>query len=80
MCSKRFACFIIHKLLCITVVRADKHCTAVFFNRFHSSSYALIHCFYCLDCSAFHTGMTYHVRVCKVNNDYIILISLNCLC
>ena len=38
----------------------------------NSFAYALINCFYCLDCCSLNSGMSNHIRVSKVDYDYII--------
>ena len=46
----------------------------LFHKRIVSLTYTLIHCFDCLYRSFHNTGMTYHVRICEVYNDNIILL------
>ena len=72
MCSKRSACLIVHKLLCIAVVSTNKHRAIYFNNRLNCFSNALVNCLNRLDCGIFHTSMPYHIRVCKINYNNII--------
>ncbi len=72
MGGKRFPGFIIHKLFRIPVIRANEHGAIYFFDSIHRFSYTFVYRFHCFDGSRFHTGMTHHIRVGKINDNYIV--------
>ena len=79
MGGKWLASLIIHKLLRIAVVCADKQNSVGFFNRFYSSPHTCIHGLDRLDCGALHACVAYHIRICEVNDDHIVFSRTNSL-
>ena len=77
MSCEWLTCLLVDQLLCISVVSADEHLSVYFFQSLYSLSYTLINCFYSLDRSFLNTCMSYHVRVCKVDHDHIIVLRLD---
>ena len=78
MSCEWLSCLLVDQLLCISVVSTDKHLSVNFFQSLYCLSYALVNCFYSLDCSFLNTCMSYHVRVCEVDHDHIIVLGLDC--
>ena len=72
MGGERFPGLFINQLLCISVVRAEEHLPVYFFDRVNGFSHALIYGLNRFDGRGFHTGMSYHIRICKVDDDYIV--------
>ena len=79
MSSPWLSCLIINQLLCISVVSTDKHLSVNFFESFYCSSHTSINCFDCFDSCCLYTSMTYHIRVCKIDNDHIIFTRFDCI-
>ena len=79
MCGKWLAGLVVYQLFCITMVSTDKHLSVYFFDCLYGSSYTLIYSFYSFDCSIFHTGMSYHIRICEVDDDHVIFVRLDCI-
>ena len=77
MSSPWFTCLIIDQLFCITMIRTDKHLSVNFLQCFYSFTYAFIYSLNSLDCSSFHTCMSNHIRICKIDHDHIIFISFD---
>ena len=69
----RCLCLIVDHLLCISVVCTDKEHAVYFLDCFYSSSYTLVNCLNSLYSSRDHTCMSYHIRVCKIDDNDIIL-------
>ena len=63
---------IVHQLLCISMVRTDKHNAVHFPDGLHCTAHAGVHCLDGLDGCVLYPGMAYHVRVCKVDDDDIV--------
>lgn len=68
---------VIHQLLRIAVIRADKHHAAYFLKGIHRFAHALVHRLDGLDSGFLHPGMANHVGVCKVNDNHIVFPGLN---
>ena len=64
---------IVDHLLCVTMISTDKENTINLINCLYSSANALVNCLYSLDSCWDNTCMTNHIRVCKVDDDHIIL-------
>ena len=79
MCCMRLSCLIIDHLLCVSVVCTNKQYSVCFFNCFYCSTYALVNCFNCFHCCRYHSCVSDHIRICKVDHDHIIFIGCNCL-
>ena len=54
------------------MVCTNEHLSIHFFNCFYCSSNTLIYSLNCLNCSWFHSCMSHHIWVCKIDNNYII--------
>ncbi len=78
MGRERRTCLIIHQLFCIAVVCTDKHLSVYLFDGFHCSAHTFIYCLHSFNSRCFHPCMTYHIRICKIDNDDIILAGFNC--
>ena len=73
MSSEWLTCLIVYQLFCISVVCADKHYTVHFFYSLYGLSYTGVYRLNSLDGCIFNTCMSHHIRICKVNDHYIIL-------
>ena len=69
-----FACLIVDQLLCVTVVSTYEHLSVNFFEGFYCSAYAAVNSLDCFYCCSLYTGMTNHIRVCKVDDDHIVFV------
>ena len=77
MRGPRFAGGVVYQLLCISVISTDKQNAIDLLDRIYSSAHADIYRLYGPDSRALHTGMTDHIRVCKIGDDDIVLAGLN---
>ena len=78
MCRMRIAGLVVYHLLAVSVIRADKQYTVRLLYSLNSGSHALIHGLYRGNGCRDHTGMANHIRVCKVDDDHIILAGTDC--
>ena len=74
MGSMWLTCFVVNHFLCISVICTDKQNTIHILHRLDCISYQSVHTLDCLDGCRNHTGVSDHIRVCKVDNDHIILV------
>ena len=74
---KGCAGLIVDELLCVTVVSADEQLAVHLFDGVYRLAYAAVYDFDGLDGCLLHTGMTYHIRVCKVDDDHIVFLGLD---
>ena len=79
MSCEWLTCLLIDQLLCISVVSADKHLSTNFLHCINCFSYTFINSFNCFDHCCFYTGMANHIRVCKINYDYVVLVRFDCI-
>ena len=77
MRRERSPCLVVHQLLGISVIGTDEHNAVSFFDSFHCTTDTLVNRLHRLDRCLFHAGMTYHVRIRKVDDDNIILIGFD---
>ena len=73
-CERRAVLF--HHLICVAVVCCDKCYAALCKNCVNRFAYALVNCFYCCYGCVEHACVTYHVAVCIVEDNCVILVRL----
>ena len=74
MSGEGCAGLIVDELLCVTVVSADEELAVHLFDGVYCLAYAAVYDFDGLDGCLLHTGMAYHIRVCKVDDDHIVFL------
>ncbi len=72
MSGKWLSVLLVDQLLRIAVVCADEHLSVHFLHCVHRSAHAFVHRFDSLDRRRFHAGVSYHIRIGKVDDDHVI--------
>ena len=78
MRRKASAVFIINQLLRIAVIRTDKHLPVRLLQSVHSPAHAGVYRADRFYRRVKHSGMPNHVRICKIDNNYVVLAGFDC--